>query len=141
MTDDKHGSTGDRLNEAMDSLREEYAQAAVDLAEQPEPKTGREIRSRRFPRIVSYGMGILAVAMLATAIFLFNAQAQSETAVTEIPSETAVVTDSDNLLPTPPFMEAPPLPDDAIPPPPEPTPWPTPPIELESPPEDGADSG
>ncbi len=137
MTDENH----DGFEKRIDSLRDEYAESAADFAEQSEPKVGKEMRPRRFPRIVSYGMGVLAAAMLAIAIFLFNAQAQPETAVTNLPPETAVAADSENLLPTPPFMEAPPLPDDAILPPPEPTPWPTPPIELESPPEDGADSG
>ena len=135
----KKSNSKNNREDALQQLREGYEQT-VDVDElQQEPIEGKEIRERRFPKIVSIIVGALAVVMLVTAVFLFGMQSQpvadpmiaeieeaQEGELTEIPEE--------DLLPPPPtppiFDEslAIPLPDDAIPPPPEPTPWPTPPI-------------
>lgn len=131
------------LDEAMLALREEYAQTADPIEGQPEPKQGQELKARRFPKIVSYLMGSVAVMMLVAAVFLFNIQNGptediSETGVADVAVGTAVETavdppDTTQPIPTPPLLVAPPLPpQDAIPLPPEPTPWPTPPIAPDS---------
>ena len=62
------------LDEAMLALREEYEQTAAPIEDQPEPKQGKELKGRRFPKVVSYLMGAVAVMMLVAAVFLFNIQ-------------------------------------------------------------------
>lgn len=124
------------LDEAVLALREDYEHTAPPVDVQPEPKEGRELQARRFPKVVSYVIGMLAVAMLVAAVFLFGAQidrTDSVVAEVEVMGEaTAVAPDIDLIAPTPPLLVAPPLPPDAMPTPPAPTPWPTPPIVPDS---------
>ena len=126
------------LDEAMLALREEYEQTTVPIEDQPKPKQGKELKGRRFPKVVSYLMGAVAVMMLVAAVFLFNMQNGpsrdvAETNVANVAVETAVDPDTNQPIPTPPLLVAPPPPpQDAIPLPPEPTPWPTPPIAPDS---------
>ena len=128
------------MDDALQSLRNGYEQTVDTQADQPEPIEGKEIRQRRFPKVVSYFVGGLAVGMFVMAVFLFSIQskADDEPTVADVEAtgevETAVVAEDLYIPPppTPPIFdqtEDPPIPDDAIPPPPEPTPWPTPPIE------------
>jgi hypothetical protein len=130
------------LDEAMLTLREEYEQTAAPIEEQPEPKQGKELKGRRFPKVISYMMGAAAVMMLVAAVFLFNMQNGStedvlETGVADVAVGSAVETAVDPVtnqpIPTLPLLVAPPPPPQgAIPLPPEPTPWPTPPIAPDS---------
>jgi hypothetical protein len=126
------------LDEAMLSLREEYKQTAAPIEEQPEPKQGKELKGRRFPKVVSYMMGATAVMMLVAAVFLFNMQNEparnvAEAGAADVAVETAVDPAINQPIPTPPLLIAPPPPpQDDIPLPPEPTPWPTPPIAPDS---------
>ncbi|KAA3657099.1 MAG: hypothetical protein DWQ04_29115 [Chloroflexi bacterium] len=138
MTDDMKPKRD--MDNALQSLRTGYEQT-VDIQEsQPEPIEGKELRERRFPKMMSYFVGGLAVGMLVMAVFLFSVQSRPVTEPTiveldaTVEDETAVVVDDVNIPPppTPPIFNqsaVPPIPDDAIPLPPEPTPWPTPAIE------------
>ncbi len=123
------------LDGALSALREAYEQSAdhLSLEAQPEPKVGRELKTRRFPRLVSILMGGIAVGMLVVAVFLFTIQSRSEVRTVDVAAETAVSAPADSILPAPPLPVEPPLPDETILPPLEPTPWPTPPISLDSP--------
>ncbi len=126
------------IDDALQSLRTGYEQSTDFHEEQPEPIEGKELRERRFPKVVSYFVGGLAVGMLVMAVFLFTIQSQptDEPTIAEVDvveGETAVVPEEMPFPPppTPPIFNASatlPIPDDAIPLPPEPTPWPTPPI-------------
>lgn len=125
------------LDEAMLALREEFEQTAVPIENQPEPKQGKELKGRRFPKVVSYILGSVAVMLLIAAIFLFNMQNGSSQnvpndGVADNVVETAVDPDTNQPIPTPPLLVAPPPPQENIPLPPEPTPWPTPPITPDS---------
>lgn len=128
-----------KLDDALLALREEYEQTAPPIEPPSEPKEGRELKSGRFPKVVSYVIGTLAVVMLATAVFLLSATNGNNADVTApvvadaADGETAVPDNIDLIMPTPPLLAAPPLPRDAIPTPPMPTPWPTPPIAPDSP--------
>lgn len=140
MADEKKSDR--TMNQALQSLREGYEESADVLETQPEPIEGKELRERRFPKMLSYFVGAVAVGMLVTAVYLFTLQSKPATEPTiaevdvAVEGETGVVPDEELLPPppTPPIFDGsavPPIPDDAIPPPPEPTPWPTPPIILE----------
>jgi hypothetical protein len=122
------------------ALREEYEQTTPPLDLPSEPKEGQELKTGRFPKIVSYLLGALAVVMLAAAVFLFSIPDGHKAGVADpvvadvgVSGETAVPDNTDLIVPTPPLLAAPPLPPDAIPTPPMPTPWPTPPIAPDSP--------
>lgn len=124
------------LDEAMLALREEYEQTAVPIKDQPEPKQGKELKRSRFPKVVSYLMGAMAVMMLVAAVFLFTMQSKPAdvpaAGVADVIVETAVDPETGPSIPTPPLLVAPPPPQEAFPLPPEPTPWPTPPIAPDS---------
>lgn len=124
MTDEMNAKRG--MDEALQTLRAGYEQN-VDLQKaQPEPIVGKELGTRRFPKVVSYLAGALAVGMLVTAVYLFGAHSQPAAGET-VGSEGNIIL----LAPTPPIFAEPVLlsaPDDIIPSPPQPTPWPTPPI-------------
>ncbi|MCB9419358.1 MAG: hypothetical protein H6667_06125 [Ardenticatenaceae bacterium] len=125
------------LDQAMLALREEYEQTIAPLEERPEPKQGKELKGRRFPKVVSYLMGVVAVMMLIVAIFLFNMQSgpsgnRSDTNMAGVTVETAVNSEHSLPIANPPLLIAPPPPQELIPPPPAPTPWPTPPIAPDS---------
>lgn len=124
------------LDEAMLALREEYAQTAVPIQDQPQPKQGKELKRSRFPKVVSYLMGAVAVMMLVAAVFMFNIQSKPTgvpaAGVADVIVETAVDPETSQPIPTPPLLAAPPPPQETFPLPPEPTPWPTPPIAPDS---------
>ncbi len=138
MHDDMN--TKPEVDDALSVLREDYKQTATPIENQPEPKRGKEMRGWRFPKAVSYALGCVAIMMLAAAIFLFNAQNQTAGVVSnfdavDVEIETGIDPETGELVPTPPLLAEPPLPDETILVPPEPTPWPTPPIAEESLPE------
>jgi hypothetical protein len=125
------------LDETLLALREDYEQTAVPVENQPKPKQGKEIKERRFPKAMSYVMGIGAVMMLVVAVFLFNLQnkpviSASMNGMTNVAMETAVDPETGLPIPTPPLMSEPPRPSNTLPMPPRPTPWPTPPIVPDS---------
>jgi hypothetical protein len=126
------------VEDALSALREDYEQTATPIENQPEPKRGKEMRGWRFPKAVSYALGGVAAMMLVVAIFLFNAQNQPAGAVSNVDVagaviETGIDPETGEMVPTPPLMAEPPLPEEAVLEPPEPTPWPTPPIAEEVP--------
>jgi hypothetical protein len=125
------------LDKALDALREGYEQAADHNVAMPEPKEGKELSDRRWPRLLSYLMGVVALFMVAAALFLFNMERKNSPTTNvvnvELMVETAVPITVDPLAPTPVFSQTIPSLNEKVPSPPLPTAWPTPPIAPNEP--------